>query len=308
MRVFINPICDYGRGLDKWHKVADDLRSRYGPFHTEQIESPEKFLRQVKDAWKKGERLFISAGGDGTLNLLLNCLLNISSGGRTFVVGAVGLGSSNDFHKPFRSETMVQKIPVRMDWKNAMETDVIRIHYQNGKNRPSSRFCLINASIGITAQANAFYNSRNLFISWAKKIGHDAAVIACALNTIVTYSNIPCTLTLEENNRLDMLLTNLGVIKNPHFAGGLCYDQAVRPDDGDLGINIGCGMSKLEAIRTLAGLYRKKFSEFPKTQSLRAKRLLVKSERSFVLELDGEVVEASSADFKIIPRAVRCCR
>jgi diacylglycerol kinase (ATP) len=308
MRVFINPICDYGRGLDKWRKVKDELRSRYGPFQTEQIQSPEKFLRQVKDAWKKGERLFISAGGDGTLNLLLNCLLNISSGGRMFVVGAVGLGSSNDFHKPFCQKRMVQKIPVRMDWKKAMETDVIRIDYQNGKSRPSSRFCLINASIGITAQANAFYNSRNFFISLLKKVGHDAAVVACALNTILTYSNIPCFLTLEENRLLDVSLTNLGVIKNPHFAGGLCYDQTIRPDDGDLGVNIGSGMSKLEAVRTLAGLYRRKFSEFTKTRSLRVKRISVKSDRSFALELDGEVVEASSAEFKILPRAVRCCR
>lgn len=308
MRVFINPICDYGRGLDKWRKIKDELRSRYGPFQTEQIKSPEKFLGQVKDAWKEGECLFISAGGDGTLNLLLNCLLNISSGGEMFVVGAVGLGSSNDFHKPFRSETMVQKIPVRMDWKSAMETDVIRINYQNGNSGPSSRFCLINASIGITAQANAFYNSRNFFISLIKKIGHDAAVVACALNTIVTYSNIPCTLTLEENKRFHASLTNLGVIKNPHFAGGLCYDQTVRPDDGDLGINIGSGMSKFEAIKILAGLYKRKFSEFPKTQSLRAKKISVKSDRSFALELDGEVVEANAAEFKIFPRAVRCCK
>lgn len=308
MRVFINPVCDYGRGLDKWGKVADEIRNRYGPFQTEQIQSPEKFLKQVEDAWNKGERLFISAGGDGTLNLMLNSLLNISSERRMFVVGAVGLGSSNDFHKPFQLETMVQKIPVRMDWKNAMETDVIRIDYQNGKSRPSSRFCLINASIGITAQANAFYNSRNKFISLTKKIGHDAAVVACALNTIVTYSNIPCTLTLEGNKRFDVSLTNLGVIKNPFFAGGLCYDQTVRPDDGMMGINIGSNMSKLEAIKVLAGLYRRKFSEFPKTRSLRAKRISIKSDRSFALELDGEVVEASAAEFKIFPRAVRCCR
>ncbi len=308
MRVFINPICDYGRGLDKWRKVANELHSRYGPFQADLIQSPEKFLRQVKDAWIKGERLFISAGGDGTLNLLLNCLLKISSRERKFILGAVGLGSSNDFHKPFCQETMVDRIPVRVDWRNALETDIIRINYQNGKGRPSSRTCLINASVGITAQANSFYNSRNSFISLTKKLGHDAAVVACALNTIVTYTNIPCTLTLEENERFDILLTNLGIIKNPHFAGGLCYDQNVQPDDGDLGINIGSNMSKLEAIRTLAGLYRKKFSEFPKTRSLRAKRLSVKSDRSFALELDGEVVEASSAEFKIFPKAVRCCQ
>lgn len=308
MRVFINPVCDYGRGLDKWRKVAPELQTRYGPFQSDVIQSPATLQKQVEEAWNNGERLFISAGGDGTLNLLLNCLFTISTGGRMFVIGAVGLGSSNDFHKPFCQETMAGKVPVRMDWTNAIETDVIRINYKNGNSHSNNRFCLINASIGITAQANAFYNSRNAFISLTKKICHDAAVITCALNTIVTYSNIPCSLTLAENKPFDVSLTNLGVIKNPHFAGGLCYDQNIRPDDGDLGINIGSGMSKLEAIRTLARLYRRKFSEFPKARSLRAKKITVKSERSFALEIDGEVVEANAAEFKIYPKAVRCCR
>jgi diacylglycerol kinase (ATP) len=308
MRIFINPVCDYGKGLRKWKKLESELRHRYGKFRVEQIHSLVSFTGQVQRAWDEGERVFIAAGGDGTFNLLLNSLLTFSPDKREFYIGAIGLGSSNDFHKPFRKEAMVRGIPARLEWKDAIKTDVIQISYKNGGNKLTSRFGLINASVGITAQANALYNSRCSFISLMKKISQDAAVIACALNTIFTYSNIPCTLTLDKNSRFSTHLTNLGVIKSPHFAGGLCYDMKVGPGDGNLGVNIGTNMSKYEAVRTLARLYRKKFSGYLKTQSLWAKRVLIESSSSFALEIDGEVVSATYADFRIIPQAVWCCR
>ena len=295
-------VCSNGKNLNQDSGI--DTES----FRSNKFSSPSSLRGQVQSAWDEGERVFIAAGGDGTCNLLLNSLLNLPSVRREYCLGAIGLGSSNDFHKPFRREAMVWGIPVRLGWKESIKTDVIEIRYKEGGTKLTSRYGLINASVGITAQANALYNSRCAFISLMKKISQDAAVVACALNTIFTYSNIPCTLTLDKYNRFSTRLTNLGIIKSPHFAGGLCYDMKVGPGDGCLGVNIGTNMSKFEAVRTLARLYRKKFSGYAKTQSLRAKKVLIESSASFALEIDGEVVSARYADFTIIPQAVWCCR
>jgi diacylglycerol kinase family enzyme len=34
---------------------------------------------------------------------------------------------------------------------------------------------------------------------------------------------------------------------------------------------------------------------------------VVAGSRCFALEMDGEVVQARKADFKVVPKAVRCC-
>ncbi len=213
---------------------------------------PENFEGQVRKALAAGERVFIAAGGDGTVNLLLNALLNSGARREDVVIGAVGLGSSNDFHKPFRPEAFIEGVPVRMDWQNASACDVIAVRYQNGGDALSTRYCLINASIGVTAEANALYNSRARFIALVQSISHEAAVVASALQTIVCYQNIAAELSLERRPARTFKITNLGVIKNPHFAGGLCYDTAIRPDDGRFGINLCAGMTKWEAVKTLA--------------------------------------------------------
>jgi len=307
MRIFVNPVCRYGRGRRIWALVEPALHQRFGGFDAEEIRSVEGFESQVSTALATGERVFIAAGGDGTVNLLLNTLLNFGATGDDVILGAVGLGSSNDFHKPFRPESFVERIPVRMDWQNAVACDVIAVRYQNGGDGFSRRYCLINASIGLTAEANALYNSRPRSIALVQRISHEAAVVTSALQTIARYRNISAELSLEHQPAEPFRVTNLGVIKNPHFAGGLCYDTAIRPDDGQLGVNLCAGMTKWEAVMTLLRLYRKDFAGHPKTYSWLAGEFGLKSKTPFALEMDGEVVKTDRAVFNVLPGLMRCC-
>ena len=103
-------------------------------------------------------------------------------------------------------------------------------------------------------------------------------------------------------------VTNLGVVKNPHFAGSFCYDMPIKPDDGRLGVHLSMGLSLRERIGLLAALRRSRFQGRPKTMSWMATRVSVKGDRVFALEADGEVIHADRAEFQILPKRVRCCR
>ncbi|MFQ6108242.1 MAG: diacylglycerol/lipid kinase family protein [Candidatus Aminicenantales bacterium] len=307
MRVFVNPWCSYGEGWKKWIRIEPFLRQRYGAFDVEKIRSPQSLPWQVKQAAGNGERVFIAAGGDGTVNLMVNTLFDLSLE-ENAILGAVGLGSSNDFHKPYRKEASIHGIPVRIDWERASLSDVISVWYQNHRGRPLKRYCMINASVGITAEANALYNARIPFIKWIQKSSVEAAIMVSALFTILTYRNMACILRIGNSDPWPFSLTNLGVVKNPHFAGRLCYDTRVRKDDGKMGINLCYSMRKWEVIKTLCSLSRKKFRGLLKTRSWYSKEVEIASSLSFALEMDGEVVQASWARFKILTKALRCCQ
>ena len=303
--VLLNPGCNYQTGARRWAKVEPELRHRIGEFELEELRSESAVRAQVRAARGRGVVVFIAAGGDGTVNLIANALLD-SGAATEIALGAVGLGSSNDFHKPFRREDFIGRMPVRVDLGRARPVDVIRIEYEDGEPA-AARCCLLNASIGITAEGNAFFNTRTTLIRLLQRVSHDLAVTATALRTLFVYKNIPCRLQVDDNPAADFAITNLGVIKRPNFAGSLRYDTSIAPDDGHVGVNLSYGLSLLERVTALVALSGGRFAGRPKTLCLSGARAVVTSPQRFAVELDGEIVYARTARFSVIPKAMKVC-
>ena len=307
MLVFLNTRASYGRAASRWEEVKEGLRERVGAFDVESAESLEGVSESMRGAVDRGERVFVAAGGDGTVNLLMNAIMSLGDRS-TATLGAVGLGSSNDFHKPFTEGSFICGVPARIDCADAATADVIRIDLTDDGGRDSTRYAIINASLGITAEANANFNAPTSFVRAARKLSVDAAIVASVLTALATYRDIPCRIAVDGADEGTFSVSNLGVIKNPHFAGSFCYDTPIEPDDGMLGVNLCERLSPFQALATLAALRRRRFSGRPKTRSWLGERVSVEADSVFALETDGEIVRARRAEFSALPRMIRCCR
>jgi diacylglycerol kinase (ATP) len=308
MHVFLNRACDGGRGLKKWSGIALELKKRYGDHSISPITSTPALIGQIRGLLESGERLIVAAGGDGTVNWVLNAVCSIPGAARDVMFGAVGLGSSNDYHKPFHSRMRIKRIPVRLIPEGSQRQDLIEIRYQTGRADFTTRYCINNASLGITAEANALYNANDRMIRGLQKYSIEAAIAVSALRTIFTYRNIPCRVRIGDRSPFFIPVTNLGIIKNPHFAGALRYPLDIGPRDGNLGLCLCRGMSRPEAVRILVRLYQGRFPDLPGTSSWISSEAAVSSGRSFALEMDGEVVRTRNAGFRVLPKVLRCCR
>ena len=299
--VLLNPSCNYGTGGRRWDKARPGLRERIGDF--DQVEfGPGDTVRDViARGLDDGARFLVAAGGDGTVNVILNALFELGCAGE-ITLGAVGLGSSNDFHKPLRSEDYVADCPLRVNLDRARPVDAIRIELAAGV-----RFCLLNASIGVTAEANDYFNSRAGFIRALQRVSMDAAVNAAALRTMFRFRNVPLRIKVDDSEATELEVSNMGVIKRPNFAGSLCYDTPIAPDDGQLGLNIAYGLSFFGRIGAFAAVSRGSFSGRPGTRSGYGTRVEVSGPRDFAVEFDGEVTRTNRAVFTIVPKGVKVC-
>jgi diacylglycerol kinase family enzyme len=288
--------------------IANELLSKVGPFKLEVIQSAESISPRVSSLMRSGESVYIAAGGDGTVNLLLNAIMLANENPNDVVLGAIGLGSSNDFHKPFALREMVHNVPMRIKSETALASDVICVQYLDLNNQRSTQFCLNNASIGVTAEANALFNRRLGIIRGLRKLSVNGAIAATAMKTILVYRNLPCRLGVEHSDVDDCMITNLGIVKNPHFAGSLSYEPLVQPDDGQMGVCLCEEMSRSQAIFALARLARGKFQGYPNTRTWRATQVSVESKQWFTVELDGETIKTRAAEFSVKCKALRCCQ
>jgi diacylglycerol kinase family enzyme len=307
MHIFLNPTCHFGKGLEKWEQIIPELQ-QFLSFTYDELQSPESLDNLLKKRITNGEKIFIAAGGDGTVNLLANALMKRNGGESPFILGAIGLGGSNDFHKPFSAHFKIKGIPVRLNWQEAVPSDIIRVRFKSGRGNILTRYSAINCSIGITAQANAFCNSQSTLVKRLRHKSVEASIIYCALRTLFAYKNIHCTLMLNAEKPKDIQLTNLGVVKNPHFAGGLCYGTDIKPDDGKLGIHLAYGMRKYEVIKTMANLYKHRFPRHSKTNTWITPKLTVECDNPFALEIDGEVVDTNYVQFDLLKKTLRICQ
>jgi len=305
--VLLNPHAAYGRALRAWGTVRNELESRVGAIRVVETVCPEDTRTAVADAVDGGETAILAAGGDGTVHAVANALL-ATGGAREVALGAIGLGSSNDFHKPFRRDAFIGGVPVLIDCEHAEPRDVIRLSVESPEGESAILYAVLNASIGITAETNDVFNHPTSFVRAARGLSMNTAIVAAMLTTLATFHDVPCRLVVDGRDEGVRSVSNLGVIKSAHFAGSFTYDTPIEPDDGLLGVNLCERLTPFQAVATLAALGRGRFEGRPKTTTWTARRVSVVSDDAFALETDGEVEQARSVDLSVLRKGIRCCR
>jgi diacylglycerol kinase family enzyme len=309
MLVLLNPGAGGGRADERWPRVEGLVRSGDPSCEVVIPKDAAAVNAIVRDALARGERRFVAAGGDGTVNVVVAALLAQADGApHDVVLGAVGLGSSNDFHKPVAESSLVGGIPCRLDFGRARPIDVGWLRCRTAAGRVRARPWVINASIGATADGNHYFNAgAGRAIRALRCISMDAALAWAALRAVATNRPRPLTLALDGGPRFTLPLRNLGVVKNPHFTGLLRYDSPIAPDDGAFHVHALTAVPPWRLWATLASLARGRFVGRAGTLSWRARRLTVRARAPFAVEADGEVAVVSVARFSVQPRALRVC-
>jgi diacylglycerol kinase family enzyme len=307
MLVVVNPSAGGGKGLQRWKEIEPRVREILGPFSAAIVRHPEEVRGLVTEHLAAGETDFVAAGGDGTVNLLASCLVEHISDTdlRRVRLGAIGLGSSNDFHKPMRVERQIAGTPCRLDFRGAELNDVCLVTYRDEAGHLRRRPWIINSSIGTTAEANGFFNRPDRLLQFLKRVAPGAAIAYAAIHTLLRRRSQDLILTLDGRHTVRGRVANLGIVKNPHFTGALRYDSPHEPGSGHFYVHLLSDLSLPRLLLALFGLARGRFDGQVGARSWRACRLAVRSERPFALEGDGEVVFAREASYCVMPRLLR---
>lgn len=303
--VLVNQYANGGNAWNSWQKIKTEVLAQF-PVKPVVVENhPDGFdwPHIIEIIKLNGINCIVSAGGDGTLNEILNKILLIPDfKGKELLLGAIALGSSNDFFKPVEKD--LQCIPVRLNFNRIISNDLGEVTYLDEHGVSRQRFFLINASLGATAEANFFFNSGNWLVRLLKKTKKDLAILFAAIKTILTFKSYSVSIMVNDRVRR-VKLTNLGIIKNPNISGSFKYDQEIGPGDGRLGFNLCHNMNKPELLKTLFDLAKGKFSGKRKRISEYTTSATIQTDWPVALETDGEVFQGQDFSFSIIPGAIQ---
>lgn len=306
MLVLINKNSGGGTALKKWTRIYKQLglNGSTESFFIGVNGSTDKF---ILDSIKKGKTDFIIAGGDGSINyFLIRCIELLKPDDlNQLKIGAVGIGSSNDFHKPFHTTNMIENVPYKINFKNAVQRDVGCLLYEKD-GKALKKYFLINASLGITSEGNNFFNKPDFVLRYLKKMSTQIAITYAVLKNILTYKNFK--IKMEVNNELlSANVSNLGVIKSPFFTGKLRYQSDPLPDNGLFDVHLYESLSKVKLLNLFYNLSKKKSDTSLNKKFWRTDRIKITSDKEFAVEFDGEVITTKSAEFFVIPELIKVC-
>jgi len=309
MVIIINPYAGGGTAIEKWKKIETNIFKHFGSVKISFLNKEKLTKDCISDLLKQGHQEFIAGGGDGTVNLLLQNIIELvpSSQLEKIKIGAIGLGSSNDFHKPFNIKHMINGIPCKFNFTFAEARDVGVLAFIDSEGQKQKKYWLINASIGITAEANLFFNTPDFILNYLKRTLTNRAILYAALRTIASYRNRNISIKIGNNKSKKINLTNMGIVKSPHFSGNLSYNTPCEMDNGQFYINICREMHLLNTLNLLWNLSKNRFRGLPKTESFCSDRLTVKSDQQYAIEFDGEVIATKSSIFNIKQKMIEVC-
>ena len=77
MLILVNASSSSGRAAERWEAVEKELANQKYKYTAVATQSEAHATQVVRDAIKKGEKFFVAAGGDGTVNGVLNAIMEI---------------------------------------------------------------------------------------------------------------------------------------------------------------------------------------------------------------------------------------
>jgi diacylglycerol kinase (ATP) len=309
MLVVVNGSSRGAQGASRWGRARRALMARGLSFDEVAPPSVEDSAAAIRRSIADGQKTIVAAGGDGTVNAALNAIMDPATDRPIgdVALGAVGLGSSNDFHKPMRDERSAAGFPVRVSRDQGQRVDVGKATLRHTDGSKAVRYFLLNASMGIVAEGNAFFNEGDSTVRLLKKGNTEVAILYSAFVNIARHQAQRVRVTVDDYVALDEPVVNVGVLKSVHFAGGMRYDTPVTRDDGSFDVNVWTLSSRARIVGTMVGLYGGRFQGRPATKTFRGRSVQLTPEAPAHLELDGEIVKVASAELTVLPKALFVC-
>jgi YegS/Rv2252/BmrU family lipid kinase len=255
---------------------------------------PNDARRLACEAVVNGFDLIVAAGGDGTVNEVLNGIGDAPDGFQRARLGVLPLGTVNVFARELNLPTRFESAWAVLQRGHEIPMDLGRVAFQ-ADGRTQQRYFMQLAGVGFDARAIEL-------VSWKlKKKTGALAYVAAGFQALAEKK--PRLTVSAAGQKLEGELALFG---NGKFYGGLF---AIFPGadlrNGQLDACVFPKMNMWTLLRLAPGfLMRRKLSE-SRVRRLRADRFAVTSDRPAAFELDGEWVGHLPATFSVAPQKLR---
>lgn len=291
--VILNPHAGSGRGKKDQAEILKRLTKVDFQYELAVSEFPKHIIQLTIDAIGKGFRDLIIAGGDGSLNEVVNGIFQQSvCSPEEITVGMIPVGTGNDWIKTFGIPNYYKEAVKILKQGKIMRQDVGRITFTENDGTKTCYFANM-AGFGFDAmvatKTNQLKNKGRTGISlYLQALG----------SSFFNYQTAK-THVIIDGQEIDELIFSVSIGIGKYNGGGMMQAPGAVPDNGLFQVTIIRKIGLFGILRNLAGLYSGKFVNDYRVSTFQAKNISISSAQNIAGEADGETLGENKFEIDI---------
>ena len=296
----VNPNAAKGTVGREWSRIEALSKERLGSFRSLITSRPGDAREFARTELLEGSSLIVCVGGDGTLNEIVNGLMDEEGSVRDDVaVGFIPFGTGCDFRRT---------LGIPKDPRGAVETiargragpiDLGRLTYVDHEGRPSVRYFHNVTSFGLGGEVDERVNSGN------KTMGGFFSFLKATLISLLLYDKKSVRLRIGRVFDETVVVWNIAVANGQYHGGGMMIAPKANVQDGVFTVTIVGDLSLAEVCYHFPKLYSGRIGEVKKVRIMEGRRIEAFSEQRVLLDVDGEQPGRLPVTIDMVPRALR---
>jgi diacylglycerol kinase (ATP) len=245
--------------------------------------------RLAREAVRQGAERVVAAGGDGTLNEVVNGMA--VDFGRS-QLGLLPLGTGNDFARSIHVPADIEAALAVLAAGRTRAVDVGRARI----GRKVRHF--------LNVAAGGFGGHVSEKADEVKDRWGPLAYLRAALGTLPKLTGFNARIELDDSERLEVETYNVVVSNGRYVAAGIPVAPQAELDDGLLDLMVVPTASLPKLALLVPQVLRGRHTESDLLLFRRARRIRIESDPPLSFNTDGELVGDQPALFEILPRAL----
>lgn len=290
--ILVNPNAGRGRASALARELVSRQKTLSDALWLEPPDATQAYAQLDQALTDDCQRLIV-VGGDGTLNLAVNTVLDKGLGEKVHF-SVLPAGTGVDFAQILDPYPTLETLPVVLNSKRSRPVDVLQVNWQNGQRR----YAINTVSAGIAGAVNA-----TMAASPARGSG---AYLRATVRAFFSYRPEPFTLTLDGTRWHHGDLTLLAVANGSHFGQGMRVAPRATIDDGQAEVVAVAAMPRGLLLLRLVRIYLGNHLEAPYVRYRQASDIVIRQNPATPgLDIDGESAPGGDITIRVIPGALR---
>jgi diacylglycerol kinase (ATP) len=291
--LIVNPVSGTDTGSEQLPLINARLRQHVGLMDIVMTSGEGDATVAAADAARHGyDRIYV-AGGDGTLNEVLNGVASIPGRAGEIELGILPLGTGNDFARA-------------LGFPEAIET-VLDIH---ARSTPAPvDVGVLNGRYFLNVSGGGFIAAVSDAVDTElKSIAGKLAYLIGGVQVLLTHEPVGTTVKWADgqaSGTLELALHAFAVCNAQQIGGGRLIAPEAVIDDGLLDVCLIEAMPTVEFIALLRRVSSGDHVDDDRVHYFRARDVDLRFDRLIKVNTDGQVLEADSCEYRVLPRAAR---